>query len=371
MGERGEHQPAESEVINEVEYPEQLNYELVQQWAEGIPTYEEANVLYPEWQETPTVPVDLTAEGFGEVYIKDESVNPTGTMKDRPAWEFATLYRDFARNLETKVASNSIDKNEVETINIPRLSLISAGNEGRALAEMFAKYNLPPPKILLGSETAPNVIEAIKQLRADSYKAELSSGELSAEDIKYLTRNENGTDITSLQLIQPEAVFYDWLVHEAFNQNPDEIYLPEGSGRLKENFLYWQYRTAREASQNAGDPRLQADPAKVTNMNILSATSGNMHSVADKLPAAFRPFLTFKENDLAALKNFSFTGKETSSEDIPEEWIKYAHQVMTNHGINAEPSGAAGLARYMIRYKRSEIPDGAKSLVINSGLGLV
>ena len=94
-------------------------------------------------------------------------------------------------------------------------------------------------------------LERLQQLHADIYLADLARKELTPDEIKKLTNNKHGIDLTSVVMIEPQAVLYDWHVYEALNESPDEIYVPYGSGRLFENYLTQQMRNARTR-----DPRL-------------------------------------------------------------------------------------------------------------------
>jgi len=47
----------------------------------------------PKFPATPTYQIKVP--GFENVWLKDESQNPTGTHKDRMAWEMVVTYRDF------------------------------------------------------------------------------------------------------------------------------------------------------------------------------------------------------------------------------------------------------------------------------------
>jgi len=361
--------PLEREVVKTVEYPHFMNYELVEKWGDGIPRYEEADPKHPEWRATPVIPIDLSQEGYGEVFIKNEAdpkSNRTKTIKDRAAWELATLYRDYARGLYLKIRNGSLRKAELNKKVIPRFSLITAGNEGRAVAESFKRYNLPAPKIILDKDVAKTRLKELRKLRADIYLVDLSKKELSSEEIRKLSDNENGIDITSAKSIEPHAIFYDWHVHEAFNEKPDEIYVPYGSGRLMENYLTWQERNLRQGR----DPRLKTDISKVISMDILGAEPKERKSIADKLTADFKPFITFEDEDIKNLIKLDFTGKKTGKHLVDEERIKEAHEVMVKYGIEAEPSAAAGLALYLDRFDKGLVREDKKILVINTGKGL-
>src|SRR3990167_5621470 len=47
----------------------------------------------PKFPATPTYKIEVP--GFSNVWLKDESYNPTGTHKDRMALEIVVTYRDF------------------------------------------------------------------------------------------------------------------------------------------------------------------------------------------------------------------------------------------------------------------------------------
>lgn len=363
----------EREIKKEVEYPRFVNYEMVEKWGDGIPTFAEADPRAPEWKSTPVIPVDLSKDGLGEIFVKNEAdreSNPTGTIKDRAAWELATLYRDYARALYLKIRTGTLDKKDLEQLVTPRLSLITAGNEGKAIAECFKQYDLPPPKLITGKDVRASIMAELLKLRADIYTTDLSR-ELTTADIKQISNNSDGIDITSIRAIEPSSVFYDWHVHEAFNESPDEIYVPYGSGRLMENYLVWQARTMRNESEGRRDPRLKVPASKVIAMNVFGAEPSEYPSDADKLAAPFKPFLLFKDEDIDAVVNLSFTGSQTGKSKITEEQIRQAHQLLASHGIEAEPSGAAGLGLYVDRFERGLVKKGKKSLIVNTGKGLI
>src|SRR3972149_3419510 len=69
----------------------------------------------PRFPATPTYRIKVP--GFSNVWLKDESKNPTGTHKDRMAWEMVVTYRDF---LLAK-------KNGQIKGKLPQLSIISSG----------------------------------------------------------------------------------------------------------------------------------------------------------------------------------------------------------------------------------------------------
>jgi threonine synthase len=350
----------EIQILQEIEYERLLNKQLIEQWADGIPYYEKNNPSHPEWDATPTKELNLTSEGYGLIHIKDESVNPTCTIKDRAAWENTTLFRDFARQINLKLKQSEFEK-EIRNFPVPRMSYITAGNMGNALSNAFKKYNLPPIKLLVHSEIPQEKLDSLKKLYADIYLVNLNEHALTPADIKYLTNNTKGIDITSVMILETHAVFYDWHVHEAFNTNANEIYLPYGSGRLFENYLTWQMRNMKEK-----DPRLNIPQEKLSNINIIATEPETLQSIADKLTKPYNPFAIYGEHDLQALKTLKFTGQETNIIRVSEEKIKQAHTLLSKH-YKTEPSASAGLASYLERYEQGKINPNHKILIINTG----
>ncbi len=350
-----------------------MTRELVQQWSEAIPSTDKTDIRRPEWRPTPLKPLDLENEHYGHLWIKDESdpeSNPTGTIKDRAAHELITLHRDNARVLDIRVMTKEIDVGELSRYKVPVLSIITAGNEGLAIARGFAKYNLPPPNLILDTKTQSNVIDQLKQERASVFLVDLSNRELTAQDILKLSDNRDGIDWTSNSSFEPQSILYDWHVHEVLNELPDEIYVPYGTGRLDENYLHWQMKSARSAGSGKRDPRLRVEGAKVAGINVFAGEPENPDSVADKLVAKFKPFLLFRDSDITGLKRLGFSGKDSSVGKVSEEYIKHAHQLLKKRGIAAEPSAAAGLALYMQRWDQGLANPRNKVIVVNTGKGL-
>ncbi|OGL34722.1 hypothetical protein A3F65_03445 [Candidatus Saccharibacteria bacterium RIFCSPHIGHO2_12_FULL_47_16b] len=359
------------QILKEIPYPQCLDYEMVRRWSENIPVFSDDPEL-PEWRPTPVIELDLSTEGLGRVFVKNEAdrmSNPTGTIKDRAAWEIATVYRDFAISLMTKIRAGLLTKKELETIPVPRFSVITAGNEGRALANCFEVYDLPPPKLLIGNKTNTRVLEKLLELRADIYSADLSQP-LDPETIRLSTNNPGGIDITSIKPIEPWSVFYDWHVHEAFNLSPNRIYLPYGSGRLMENYLTWQVRSVRNEVEGRRDPRLKVPIADVVTIDIFGAEPAEASTIADKLFAPCRPFALYTNEDTSTTTRLALGGDSSSIVKVPEPDIVSAYGLLNAYGIPAEPSGAAGLALYINHFQRGLVRPEEKVLVVNTGFGL-
>src|SRR3989338_5744067 len=86
--------------------------------SENNPAKPEFPVDDPKFPATPTVKIEVL--GFSNVWLKDESKNPTGTHKDRMAWEIVVTYRDFLLAKKDGLAGDKL----------PQMSLITSGSAG-------------------------------------------------------------------------------------------------------------------------------------------------------------------------------------------------------------------------------------------------
>lgn len=382
-----------SEKLQSVEYPKFLTIEMLEEWAEGIPVFSENDPDNPEWQETPLIQLDLSSDKLGSnIWIRDESKNPTGTVKDRPAWELATVFRDYARKMLDQLNLGSITEKDIEGIEVPRFSLISNGNEAYAVVHRFAQHNLPPPKILIPNKTTPELKTEMQKWRADIYEVNLDinpfSDRFSTEDpltpqqIFDLTENKNGIDITSGRILDPDARFYDWLAHENFRKEPAKLLAPFGSGRLLDSIFYWQLKTARNGIEST-DPRLISNLRKtdheaitkriyrIAKMDILGAMPEKYPSVARSLDAPVRPFLHYTQQDYEQAKRLQWTGQNSGIYFVENDEIRLAQQILTKHEILAEEAGAASLALYIRLFQKKQISEEDMCIAINTGKGII
>ncbi|MBP9686964.1 MAG: pyridoxal-phosphate dependent enzyme, partial [Candidatus Doudnabacteria bacterium] len=142
------------------------------------------------------------------MWLKDESCNPTGTHKDRMAWEIVVTYRDFLLAKE---------RGQV-TGDLPHMSIISSGSAAVAIQSLLQKYRLPALKVLVDAGIEENVQNQLLQLGCEVYFTDLSQRPLESKEILELTDNRGGFDITSNEALDPSLRFYDWLAYEIINE---------------------------------------------------------------------------------------------------------------------------------------------------------
>lgn len=308
----------------------------------------------PRFPATPTY--RLKFPGYKNIWLKDESANPTGTHKDRMAWELVCQYRHFLEAKQRGIIRNPL----------PQFSMISSGNAALAVSTAFKKYNLPPLKLLVDITTKPHIVEYLKQNHCEVYFTDLSIKKLDFKDILRLTHNPHGFDVTSNDALDRHTIFYDWLSFEIINHDPDYIICPFGTGELYENICNVLKREAQKSK--TFDPRLKINPKRLGYTHVIGATSNRADTIADKLYAPHLPFTHFNEQWLGFYRNLGYIGQKSGVYVVQERYIKRAFDWLTHQDIRCEPSGAAGLAYLM--QNGHHIPKTKKIVVVNTGKGL-
>ncbi len=237
----------------------------------------------PKFPATPTYKINVP--GFSNVWLKDESINPTGTHKDRMAWEMVVTYRQFL-----------LAKKFGEIKSLPKLSILSSGSAALAIQTQLRKYGLPNLHVLMESSTDKQIVNNLKKIGCKLFLKDLSRTLFNWENILKLTNNLDGFDITSNEAYDPTIRFYDWMSYEIINSNADYIFVPFGTGQLYENVMNI---IKREINYKAKDPRFKGNYNLLRKSSVLGATTTNPRSKADKLYAQFLPFANYSNNGLS------------------------------------------------------------------------
>ena len=304
----------------------------------------------PKFPATPTTKIEVL--DFPNVWLKDESKNPTGTHKDRMAWEIIVTYRDF---LLAK------DRGQVDGP-LPSMSIISSGSAAFAIQTQLKKYGLPNLKVLIDANIDQNIIASLKVIGCEIYETDLGKKPLQYRDILTLTNNPGGFDITSNEALDPTTRFYDWLSYEIINNSPDYCFIPFGTGNLYENILNVN---KKEVSTSAHDPRFMGDVDKLRKCNFIGVTTNNPKSKAEKLYSPHLPFVHFDEQWIQFYKYAGFCGDKSRVNLLEEKYLEQAYLIARSQGVDCEYSGIAGLA--MLIQMQKEIPKDSKILIVNTG----
>jgi len=319
--------------------------------SENDPNRPEFPPVRPKFPATPTYRIKVP--GFSNVWLKDESFNPTGTHKDRMAWEMVVTYREILLTKKRGQFKNPL----------PQLSIISFGSAAIAIQKVLKKYNLPNLKVLIDRKFIPQIaLKALKKLGCEIYETDLSKKPFSWEEILALTHNRNGFDITSNEALDPTTRFYDWMSYEIINHSPDYVFIPFGTGNLYENILNIN---KKEVSSKNHDPRFRGDVEKLRKCNFLGVTTNNPYSRAEKLYSPHLPFVHYDKQWIKLYRAAGFCGPESDVHLLKEEYLDEALQIAKSQKINCEPSGIAGLALMLQLQER--LPKDKKMLIVNTG----
>ena len=304
----------------------------------------------PKFPATPTY--QITVPGFSNVWLKDESVNPTGTHKDRMAWEIIVTYRDFL------IAK----KNEQTKGPLPQMSLITSGSAGIAIQTMLKEYSLPNLKVLLDKSTNPEIVSALERLGCEIHKTDLCFRSLDWKDVLRITNNQDGIDITSNEALGPTTRFFDWMAYEILNSSPEYCFIPFGTGNLYENILNVN---KKEVSSKIHDPRFSGNTNILRRCNFIGANTNDPISKADKLYSPHLPFAHYDEQWIRTYRQSGFCGAESKVHLVREQFLDEALYIAEKNNVTCEPSGIAGLA--IMLQNEKFIPKDKKILIVNTG----
>lgn len=318
--------------------------------SENDPLKPEFPFQNPKFPATPTYEIDVP--NFKRVFLKDESVNPTGTHKDRMAWEIIVTYRDFL-----------LAKKRGRKEDLPHFSIISSGSAAFAIGYAINHFNLPSLKVLVDSKIDPSIVSALRKIGCEVYETDLSKKAFSGSEILGLTNNLHGIDITSTDSLDPTTRFYDWMSYEIINNSPDFVFVPFGSGHLYENIL--NINKKEVAGNRKHDPRFSGNVEKLRNCNFIGATTNNPKTKADKLYSPHLPFVHFGEQWLNNYKYSGFCGPLSNVHIVEENFLDIAMDLAKSQKITCEYSGIAGLA--LLIQMQNKLPKDKKYLIVNTG----
>ncbi len=248
------------------------------------------------------------------VFIKDETVQPTGTWKDRRSRLI----------IERALAAN-----------VNHLVLITSGNAGYSLAHLAE--NTPLRVTIIVDQHLPEVIQQKLESVCDRVlRVDLNSKVLSSDEVISLARES--ADETIWDVTNGFEDAYASIIDELADLAPDVIFCPVGSG---------------EAFVGLAN----AIEARSSTTKLIGVTPSSASSIADKLTTPWSPY-TPRILELIATKHQLLR--------VSEEEIANAYNEAKTI-INCEPSSAivfAGFAQLKLS------PD-VRVVLINSGKGLL
>ena len=298
---------------------------------------------------TPKFPASQTYQinlpGFTNVWLKDESTNPSGTHKSRMAWEVVIKAKRY---------------------HIKEISLISSGSAAVAIQYFFNLYGITTVlKVLVDHHMKPEIKKHLIDIGCKVYETDLSKKPLTGKEIKELTENTTGIDITYREVLDRyNDNYYDWLSYEVINENPDYCFIPFGTGDLFVNILIIAEREFNNRIFKH-DPRFKGDITTISRCSFIGATTHSPSTRLDKLFSYYLPSLKDYNDYLASLIANDRIGHASGILDVEEEYIEEALNIAQSQHIKCEPSGIAGLA--LLLQNKNDTPPDAKILIVNTG----
>ena len=289
-------------------------------------------------------------------WIKDESINPNGTHKDRMAWEIYLWY-----DSEIKKQINTPDKK----ISLKSLSLISSGSAAFSLQKILRDRGLPNLRVLMDKDTNPKLVEFLKNHDCKVYLTNLDSKELSSKEILTLTDNSRGLDLTYSSVFNSNReIYYDWLTYEVLNQNPNWVFIPFGTGELYKNIVN---RSINELDKKISSKRFFGDKKIIMNCNFLGASTDNKKSKMKMLYSKFQNKSILNINK--KLQNTKKIGDNSSVALVDEVYLKSAIEIGKHFNLVFEPSGISGMALLFQMIDNNQVSFNAndKIILINTG----
>lgn len=305
--------------------------------------------------------IEIANQGF-RLLIKDESVNPTGSHKDRWAWEKLLQYK---RDIGELIAKAEHDSTLIE---VPPRSIISAGSAAYALQSLLRAYGLPPLRAVMDTNelrVPPQVVQKLEAIGTKVYRQDLSKF-LSSSAVLKITKNRKGTDITTRNYEAPfKEKFYDWLICEVLELAPTHIFVPFGSGDLFINFISFLKRQKEGAVK---DDRLKFAPDNMDGIHVLGAAAENERTRMHKLYTSHKPDRSKLEEELALLKDQRILGAESGIYEIEDQVVERARgEAPIRESVNAELSGLAGLGLLRKREGELKLDENSLVVVVNTG----
>ena len=287
-------------------------------------------------------------------------------------------------------------------IPIKRDSILTMGNGGIGLAETTRQFKQPPISMLLDKRTNPELLKSMIDRKpwANIFLYDLASRKLNSRDIKTLTLNSDGDDLTNPNVYGGDwdhqlgwIMYYRELTENVLDQKPNKIYSPFGTGVL---FSTLEYSLSNRAdgvqSEINGYERIEREfgvpgigipgyirweqakrrLAKIGKIEIYGAEPAVYPSAAGSLSAPWKPS---REGVAANLRYWQekkpLLSKKSGIEDLSEveliEGSRILQQEGSPHGIQTGVSGAAGASLALKHFREGKIPRNNKVVVINTG----
>lgn len=323
-------------------------------WHELLPVHEPVNRITLGEGDTPLLRVPRVGETLGlkNLYVKDESLNPTGSFK--------------ARGLAAAVA-------KAKELGVTRVIIPTAGNAGGAMAAYAARSGLEAciymPKDTPYANMEESRIAGAQVILIDGLISEAAgmAGERA--------RNEGWFDVSTFKepyRCEGKKVMGYELAEEFDWRLPDVIVYPTGGG----TGLVGMWKAFKEMAtmgwlESAHRPRMVSVQAEGCAPVIRAFQSGAVFCDywvgAQTLASGLRVPKSFADQViLKDIRESCGNAVAVSDQDI----VRYQKQLAVQEGIFAAPEGAATLAAVAQLMKDGWLQKDERIVMFNTGTGL-
>ena len=325
-------------------------------YRELLPVEDASNIISIGAGMTPLIKADALAERLGlrNVYIKNDSVNPTFSFKDRPAGVAVSKAKEFGMS---------------------RVGCASTGNLASATAAHAARGGLPCHIF------APSNIEMAKIAQALSYGADYISVDGTYDDANRIAAQAGdrlGIGVVNINMRSYYVEGSKTLAYEVAEQLgwsvPDNLVVPVGSGAML-NAICKGFEELESASLVPGgdvrDMRVHA-AQPVGCAPVVDAFANNRDAVAPvESPDTIAKSLAIGDPGdgryvLKRLKQYDGTAEETSDDEIIDAILLLAR----TEGIFTEPAGGVAVATLQKMAEQKTIDPGDSVVCYVTGNGL-
>lgn len=323
-------------------------------WRELLPVRHKENMLSLGEGDTPLLKLERlgNALGLSDLYVKDESINPTATFK--------------ARGLAAAVA-------KARELGVQKVIIPTAGNAGGAMAAYAARGGMQACVYMPVDTPTANIIEA----RICGAIVEMVEGVISdaAKAASRRSASEGWFDVSTFKepyRVEGKKVMGYELAQDFHWELPDVVIYPTGGGTGLVGM--WKAFAELEALgwlKENRRPRMVAVQSSGCAPVVRAFESGaescefweDSHTIASglRVPRSFADRIILQ--DLRASQG---TAVAVDDEHIIEAQAKLASQ----EGIFAAPEGAATLAGLELLHRQGWIAPNERIVLFNTGSGL-
>jgi threonine synthase len=283
--------------------------------------------------------------GFPNLFIKDDTRNLTGSLKDRASYLVAAFAkREGIREIVVASTGNAAS------------SMAGIGAAAGLNITIFLPESAPRAKMVQSLQYGANVV-----LVAGNYDRAFDlSLEFSRKSKNILSRN---TAYNPLTIEGKKTVSLE--IYQALKQSPDFVFVPTGDGVILGG-VYKGFRDLQKLRFLDKIPTIVAVQAVGSNAIARAFKEGGFteidaHTVADSISVGI------PRNGYYALKQLKhYNGKCITVSD--DEIIDAQKELSSKAGLFTEPAAAASYAGFL--NMRSEIPNDATVVLLATGNGL-